>query len=360
MKLLGLFIVATGILVLASTTLADTVSLKNGDRLTGTITDSDGKQITLKTDYAGEIKVQMSAITELTSPKPLHVVTPDKNTVNGNVTVEGSDLVVHTANAGDVRVPMTQNTIVRSADAQQAYEKTLHPRLIDDWKGGLNVGFALARGNSDTTNLATGFTGDRKTLSDEVKLYASSIYATNGLNTTGAAVGVTADAVLGGARYDRNITKRLFAFVSGDFTHDALQDLALRQIYTGGLGWHVLDTPNTTFDVFAGVNYTRENYSDGVAVASVSRNLPGLTFGEDFTRKLGSKNVLTEHFIFYPDLSDIAQYRFALDASLVTKINTWLGWQTSVSDRYVTNPPILGTKSNDVILSTGLNITFSH
>ncbi len=164
--------------------------------------------------------------------------------------------------------------------------------------------------------------------------------------------------MLGGARYDRNITKRLFAFVSGDFDHDVLQDLTLRQIYTGGLGWHVLDTPNTTFDVFAGVNYTRENYSDGAAVASVSRNLPGLTFGEDFTRKLGSKNVLTEHFIFYPDLSDIAQYRFALDASLVSKINTWFGWQTSVSDRYVTNPPILGTKSNDVILSTGLNITF--
>lgn len=93
----------------------------------------------------------MSAITELTSPKPLYVVTPDKKTVNGNVTVEGSNLVVHTANASDVRVPMTQNTIVRSADAQQAYEKTLHPRLIDDWQGGVNVGFALARGNSDTT-----------------------------------------------------------------------------------------------------------------------------------------------------------------------------------------------------------------
>ena len=76
-----------------------------------------------------------------------------------------------------------------------------------------------------------------------------------------------------------------------------------------------IDTPSTTFDVFAGVNYTRENYSDGAAVASVSRNLPGLTFGEEFTRKLGSKNVLTEHFIFYPDLSDIAQYRFSLDAS---------------------------------------------
>ena len=95
-------------------------------------------------------------------------------------------------------------------------------------------------------------------------------------------------------------------------------------------------------------------------MASVARNLPGLTVGENFTRKIGAKNVLTENFIFYPELSDISNYNFSLDASLVTKINSWFGWQTSVADRYVTNPPFAGTKSNDIILSTGLNITFSH
>ena len=157
--------------------------------------NSDGKQVTFKTDYAGEIKVQWSAQSRNSlHEKPLYVVTPDKKTVNGNVTVEGSDLIVHTANAGDVRVPMTQNTMIRSADAEQAYEKSLHPRLLDNWQGGINVGFALARGNSDTHQPRTrDLPRDRKTLSDEVKLYASSIYSTNGPNTTGAAGGVTAE-----------------------------------------------------------------------------------------------------------------------------------------------------------------------
>jgi len=31
-----------------------------------------------------------------------------------------------------------------------------------------------------------------------------------------------------------------------------------------------------------------------------------------------------------------------------------------VADRYITNPPILGAKSNDLILSTGLNISFGQ
>ncbi len=342
----------------AATCGADTLVLKNGDRLTGTVTDSDGKQLTLKTDYAGDIKVQWSAMKDLTSENPLYVVTTDKKTVNGSLTLEGSNLVVHTATAGEVRVPLTQLTIVRSADEQRAYEQSLHPSLIDDWKGGVNIGFALARGNSDTTNLNTGFTADRKTLSDEIKLYDSSIYSTNGATPNGGTGGVTANEILARASYSYNITKALFAFGSGDFTHDELQDLTLRQIYTGGFGWHAINTAKTTFDVLGGINYTRENYSDGSTIASVSRNLPGITAGETLTRKFGATTVLTEDFYFYPDLSDFSQYRFSLDSAVVTKISKWLGWQTSLSDRYVTNPPIAGTKSNDVVLSTGLNIAF--
>ncbi len=360
MKVVCALLLSIGFLSLAPGNRADSLVLKNGDHLTGTISDSDGKQVTLKTDYAGEIKVQWSAVKDLTSEKPLYVVTPEKKTVNGNVTVDGANMIVHTATEGEVKVPLAAVTIVRSADEQQAYDKSLHPGLLDDWKGGVNVGFALARGNSDTTNLNTGFTADRKTLSDEVKGYLSSVYSTNGGTTSGGPGGVTANEILGGASYDRNITKKMFAFGSGDFTHDALQDLTLRQIYSGGLGWHAINTPNTTLNVLLGINYTRENYSDGAAVASVSRNLPGITAGENFMRKLGKSTVLTEDFLFYPDLSDINQYRFSLDAGLVTKLNKWLGWQTSLSDRYVTDPPIAGTKSNDFILSTGLNVSFNH
>ncbi len=43
----------------------------------------------------------------------------------------------------------------------------------------------------------------------------------------------------------------------------------------------------------------------------------------------------------------------------VTKISKWLGWQNQFGDIYVSNPPI-GSKSNDVIFTTGLNIAFTH
>jgi len=339
--------------------MADSVTLSNGDHLSGTIVTSDGKNLSLKTDYAGEIKINWSAVKEVSSDKPLFVVTGDK-TVNGVITTDGTNLIVHTASSGEVQVPFGKITVVRPADQQAAYEKTLHPSLAQGWKGGVSIGLAIARGNSDTTSLSSGFTADRKTLNDELTIYESSIYTSNG----GVNSGTTANSILGGIKYDRNFSKRLFGFVSGDFTHDELQGLNLRSIYSGGLGWHWINNPNTTLDLLGGINYTRETYSSSTTATttglSVDRNLPGITTGEVLMHKFGASTVVTQDFYFYPDLSSIDQYRFSVDFASVTKINKWLAWQFSLSDRYVTDPPIVGTKTNDVILSTGLNVSFAH
>jgi putative salt-induced outer membrane protein len=360
MKTSHILLILVAFSALVSSTRADSLAMRNGDHLSGTIVTSDAKNLTLKTDYAGEIKISWAAVREVSSDKALYVVASGEKTVNGTITSDGTTLIVHTAGAGEVRVPLARVVVVRSADQQAVYEKSLHPSLIEGWKGGVTLGFALARGNSDTTNLNTGFTSDRKTLKDELTIYESSIYSTHG----GKNSGVTANEIMGGIKYDRNFTKRLFGFVSGDFTHDELQGLNLRSIYTGGLGWHWINHPNTTFDLLGGINYTRETYSGGSTSTTpgvnVNRNLPGITAGEIFMHKFGSSTVVTQDFYFYPDLSDTSQYRFSVDAGSVTKINKWLGWQLSFSDRYVTDPPIVGTKTNDVILSTGLNVSFNH
>lgn len=350
-------VLVLAMLAAVSTARADTLLLKSGDRLSGTIEVSDAKDVTLKTDFAGEIKVHWTSIQDVKSDQSVYVVMPDKSTAHGVLSTDGANLVVHPANGAAVQLPMAAVTAVRSSDQETAYEKTLHPSLLENWKGGVNIGFALARGNSETTNLNTGFTADRKTLHDEITLYESSLYSTNDL----PGGGVTANSVVGGAKYDRNLTSRVFAFVSGDYTHDELQGLNLRQIYSGGLGLHAINTPNTTLDFLAGGNYTRETYSGGTPPnTQIDRNLAGVTLGENFVHKLGKTTTVNEVFYFYPDLTNTGQYRFSLDAASVTKINTWLGWQMSLSDRYVSDPPILGTKNNDVIFSTGINISFAH
>jgi putative salt-induced outer membrane protein len=223
--------------------------------------------------------------------------------------------------------------------------------VTEGWAGGANVGFALTRGNSQTKNLALAFTADRKSLTDHLGLYLNSVYATN--DAPGAIPATTANAIQSGIRFDRNITGRLFGYVSGDFQTDALQSLDLRSVLGGGLGFHVIKNDRTTLDVLGGLNYTRENYS------AFHRNFAALTIGEELAQKLGASTLLTQKLYFFPDLSDTGQYRGVFNLGTVTKISKWLGWQNAFGDIYVTNPPA-GKKQNDIILTTGLNVSFTH
>ena len=333
---------------------ADTILLKNGDRLTGSIEHSDGKQLTLKTDYAGEINVQLAAVKQIVSNTPVYVITTDKKTVSGKVSIEGNDVNIVPATGPAVHVPLAHVTLLRSESEQTAYEHSLHPAFTEDWTISTTVGFSLARGNSNTTNISTGFSGIRSTLNDKLTTYANTIYASN---DTPGTTGVTANDVRGGARYDHDFQARLFGFGSADYEYNQLQDLNLRQIYSGGLGVHVIKRTGTTFDVLLGANYTRESYSASTIAAPQQRNVAGVTLGEDLTHQFWKTSAITEEFNFYPDLSNTGQYRFTLDTTLTNKIYKWLSWQTTGSDVFVSDP-IPGVKKNDLILTTGLNIAF--
>jgi putative salt-induced outer membrane protein len=337
-----------------STVFADQVVLKNGDRLTGTITKSDEETLLIKTEFAGDVEVQWPAIREINSTEPLHVALSNGKTVVGPISTTDGNLAVSTAASGTVNVSRGEVTALRSEAEQTAYEKSLHPGLLQGWAGGANVGFALTAGNSATRSLAVAFTGDRKTQTDDIALYDNTVYATN--NAAGATPSTTANSNQAGARYSRNFTPRLFGFVGTDFQTNALQDLNLRIVLGGGLGFHAINTDRTTLDFLVGPNYTRENYT------TLKRNFLALTLGEEVSRKLGASTLLTQKLYFLPDLSDTGQYRVTFNFGSVTKLSKWLGWQNAFGEIYVTNPPPAtpALKKNDIILTTGLNLSFTH
>jgi len=343
--------------ICCSLAFGDQIILKNGDRLTGTITKSDGKTLLIKTEFAGDVTVQWPAVQQVNSAQPLHVSTSNGQTVVGTVATNDGNLAVATAAAGTVPVPLNTVTALRNDQEQAAYEKSIHPNLLQGWTGGANVGFAFTGGNSQTKSLALAFTADRKTSKDHIGLYANTVYATD--DAPGAVPSTTANATQGGARYDRNFTALLFAFGSADFQTDALQALNLRSVFGGGLGFHAIKTDRTTLDLLGGLNYTRESYAEVAPSPAFARNLIALTLGEELTRKLGTTTVLTQKLYFFPDLNETGEYRGTFNLGTITKISKWLGWQNSFGDIYVTNPPV-GKKQNDVVLTTGLNFSFAH
>jgi len=345
------FVYVIWMLLLSHFAIADQVVLKNGDRITGTIVKSDGKSLTLKSEFAGTVDIPMEAIVQISSDQQLHVVTKEGQTLVGLLSADANKLEIRSADRGTVSLVKDSVVAVRSNDEQAAWERMQHPGLGQLWAGAFDAGLSLTQGNAETSAFNLAFNAARATTRDKISLYATSLYARN--STTGESL-VTANAKRGGGRYDYNITSRSFAFGFGDLEADDFQKLDLRVNTGGGLGWHAVKAERLTLDFFGGGSVNREYFATGLR-----RTSGDLVAGNELTVKLNSRTLWKEKTVFFPNMSERGEYRIAFDTSLSTALSRWLSWQLSLSDRYLSNP-VFGTKSNDVILSTGLRVTFAR
>jgi putative salt-induced outer membrane protein YdiY len=263
---------------------ADTVVLKNGDRLTGTAVKLEGGKLTFKTDYADAFAIAWDQVTSLTTTKPLVLPTAKGNLSVSSIERGTTGLVVATA-SGPATMDPAAVTILRTPADQKAYEDSLHPGWAHAWAGAATANLALARGNSDTATFGAGFTGARTTRTDKTLLYANFLYSTNANSVPSTSANTTS----GGARYDHNLSPKLFAFGSGDFSTNALQDLDLRSIIGGGVGWHASKSAKQSFDVLGGIVWTHETYSPGP-----TNSFAAVDLGEVYTRKIGAGSLFTE------------------------------------------------------------------
>jgi putative salt-induced outer membrane protein YdiY len=164
-------------------------------------------------------------------------------------------------------------------------------------------------------------------------------------------------------RYDHNLNPKLFAFGSGDFLNNGLQDLDFRSTLSGGFGWHALKGKGQTLDLMGGVAWTHENYSavtttDPTTPASTNSFL-ALNFGEQYNWKINASSVLTEQANFFPDMTNPGRIEFNVNSSFSTKIAKMFNWVTTFTDNYTSFPPA-GTLDNDLTLTTGLGVTLNR
>jgi len=334
---------------------ADTVVLKNGDRLTGTAVKLDGGKLTFKTAYADAIAIAWDQVTSLTTTEALVLPTPKGNFAVTGIERTDAGLVVTTA-SGPSTLAAADVSVLRNAADEKAYEDSLHPGWGHAWAGAANVSFALAHGNANTATFGAGMAAARTTKNDKTSLYVNSLYSKN----SNAIPQTSANTTGGGIRYDHNLNPKVFFFVSGDFLADALQDLDLRSIIGGGMGYHAIKAPKQNLDLFGGLVWTHENYSaTATGTPSSVNSFAALDLGEQYSRKLGANSLFTEQATVYPDLNELSNVQVTFNSTFSTKLAKMFNWVTTFSDNYTSFPPA-GTLDNDVILTTGLGVTLTR
>lgn len=340
-----------GICLISAAALADEIKLKNGDRLSGSIVKADGKTLTLKTDYAGVVTIAVEAIAQISTDQPLYVALAEGRTIMGQIATREGKYEVTGKEAAPVMVEPAGIEAIRSQPEQTAYERLQRPSWLELWNGGMDFGYSLTTGNTRTNNLALGANLGRQTRRDKTSLYAAFINAKN--NSKGVTE-TTANAIRGGGRYEIGVTSRISAFGFADFEYNEIQLLDLRAVLGGGLGYYAVKNDRVQLQFFGGGSYNRESFSTGL-----KRNSAEILTGQDLSLRLSDRMMFKERFQFFPNMTESGEYRHTFDASLSTKITSWMNWSITASNRYLSNP-VAGAKNNDLLLTTGVGISFSN
>jgi putative salt-induced outer membrane protein len=359
------------IMVFASAAAADQVTLKNGDRLSGNIVSGDGKTLSIKTEFAGDVSIQWDAIVGIESTQNLNLTLKDGTKLSGKITTTSDGRFVVAGATPAPAAPPSKDVIVavRNDAEQKTFdteaEKMAHPKFTYFWSGLFDTGLALTRGNSSTASYTLDGKGVRETPRDKLTLYANYIFADNQVSVPAT---TTANLFQAGIRGDLNVGPRAFIYATADFATNQLQHLVLRQVYGGGVGYHVIKNDKTLFDIFGGFDYDKDEFGSysyvntappppTLSVAAYTLNSAEAVVGEEFDTHVSKRMTLLERFSFYPNISHTGDYRMQFNASLAVMMKTWLSWQTSFSDQYISYPPP-GLKGNDLVLSTGLRVTW--
>jgi putative salt-induced outer membrane protein YdiY len=346
MRSIKLIVLCTLVLI-ATSAWADQITLKNGDRVTGAIVKMDGGTLTIKSALMGQVTVPWNQVSEIKSDAPLNVVLPS-GTVQATVATSDGKLQLE---GKQQAVPFSEVTALRNADEQKAYERVLHPGWGQLWAGTASLGFAGTSGNARTLTFTTGVNAARLTKTDKTSVYFSAIKASalvNGKNSD------TAQAVRGGVGYDHNVSSRLFVNVFNDWEYDRFQNLDLRFVLGGGLGFHVVKTERSKLDLLAGIDFNHSSFS-----TPLTRNSAEFFWGDEYALKLSGATSLVQSYRMFDDLTNTGTYRVNFDVGLATKLSKWLTWNVSLSDRYL-NHPAPGRKTNDFLYTTGIGITFAR
>ncbi len=349
------------LLLLACTASADQITLKNGDRVTGAIVKKDGNNLTVKSALMGVITLPWDQITEIKTDAPLNVVLAGQTVqppvvIKTPIAATNGQITLSAAPTGQQTVAPAAVAFVRDNAEEASYERTLHPTLLQLWTGTATLGLAGTAGNAVTSTFNVAANAARVTTHDNMAVYFNTVKSSATVN---GASSETAQAVRGGWKYNRKVGSRLDIDSFNDYEYDRFQNLDLRFVLGGGLGYRAWKAKRGALALQAGVDYDRDKFSATSTTTAFSRSSSEGYWGDDFNYKVSGATSIVQTFRMFSNLSDTGAYRANFDLSANTKIRKWLVWNLSAGDRYLSDP-VAGRKRNDVLYTTGIGLTFGH
>jgi len=323
----------------------DWIQLKSGEWLKGELKVLYQKKLEFDSDELDLLKFDWEDVKQVRGARIFSVRLVGPITVNGLLQVSEEKVFV---TVGEERQEFERNQLVAIAPGA--------PREIDYWSGKLSLGVNLSRGNVQQTQYSTMANIKRRTSKTRfVTDYLGNFTKTEGVQT------VNNQRV--NSYFDIFKTRKyFFRPFFGEYYRDPFKNINSRVTLGAGMGYHIIDTSKTEWDVAGGPAYQRTRFDSVEVGQASSESTPAFVAGTYFSRELTK----TVDFDFRYDLQILNEesgtYTHHLVAGLETELTGWLDFDVSfVWDRTQDpTPEADGTvpKQDDFYLIFSLGIDF--
>lgn len=344
----------TGWIVLAALTAAglgwpargDTVVLKNGDQLTGTIMSIEPTTVRIKSPILGELAVPRDGIKRLQSQEKVRFIDASGAAHEAYV------------GPGTEAAAFTEAAAIPPAAATEPAKETplnLEPYFLPvgpHWKNQLAVGLLNTTGNTESTQ----YTGEAdfhyNTAPWEINM------------KIGGAYGVTDDTrnmelaffdVLARRDLPELHTHRWFLFAESHELYDGIKGITFRSIDNAGVGHYIWKGQRLNMDLRSGpgVTYVR-HFTEGEGI-----DFTGLV-GFRATYKINDRLSLSEDLLYTNALTHTDRFQAVSETALHLKLpelGRGFGLKGSFQDDYDSTAPA-GRAKNDTRLVLALTLDF--
>lgn len=308
----------------ASSVQADVVETKSGARITGKVTGIDGTSVTVKTDFAGEIKIKQSEVVSINTEAPLNVRLAAGTTLQGTIQSAGEGKIAVTGTDGAI------NTTVDKVAATWAPGAT-DPEvaaLQRSWAYEAAVDLLGKTGNKEQLGTAVSFRATLATPQDKLEFYT-------GYNRQMTDGSKSADQLKVGVDYSNNFSGKNSWYARDEGGFDRVKDIDLYNVAAAGLGYDLIKKSNQTLTGRAGLAFRYEGYKSTSAEDVKSA---GLDFGLNHKYTFATGSVINR-LSYVPSFEDFSNFVLRHESYLEMPLTAAL-WSVRVglSNDYTSKP----------------------
>jgi len=324
---------------------ADLIVTTNGAQIVGKITLIHGGDVSVSTEYAGDIKIKQSKIVSITTDRPVAVKLTSGTRIDGVVTPNPSGGLEITSPDGIVNTSLPKVAATWTAGDEDPDVIALRRH----WVYEADVDIEGKNGNHN--QLGTDLAFKAKVVSPTDTLAFATEY--NRQVTDGAK---SSDQFRAGVDYADNFSDRSTWFVRDEAGFDRVMEIRFYDIAAAGLGYAFVKTSDETLTGRAGLSY---RYDDYITPGTPLLSSPGADFEIDHALKLPHSQ-LTNHIAFVPAFNNFSDYFITHQSAYeIPLANPAWKLKFGIENDYNSKPP-KGVKTLDTTYFTRLVLNWGQ